>query len=110
RARDAEPRDRVRRQPRQLPALEADAATATIESADAVEHAGLASAVGPDQGEQLARLDRKRHAVEHAQAAEAQRQRIDIQLCDTPYGYGGTARPRGSCAGCPALPAPDRTP
>ena len=46
---------------------------AAIDAADAVEHAGLAGAVRADQREQLARLDRERHVVEHGEAAEAQR-------------------------------------
>ena len=45
---------------------------AAVDAADAVEDAGLAGAVGADQREQLARLDRKRDAVQHRQAAEAQ--------------------------------------
>ena len=47
---------------------------AAIDAADAVEHAGLAGAVRADQRQQLAALDRERNAVEHDEAAEAQRQ------------------------------------
>ena len=72
-ARQAETRDFVRRTPGNVLAAEADGAAAAIDAADTVERAGLAGAVGADQREQLARGDRKRHVVEHAQAAETQR-------------------------------------
>ena len=53
-ARDAEPRDLVRRAAGDVLAAEADRAAAAIDAADAVEHAGLAGAVRADQREQLA--------------------------------------------------------
>ena len=80
RAREAEPRDR-----RAAPApviscaAKADRAVAAVDAADAVEHAGLAGAVRADQREQLAGVDRERHAVEHDEAAEAQRQVLDLR-------------------------------
>ena len=72
RSREAEPRDLMRRTPGNVLAAETDGAAAAIDAADAVERAGLAGAVGADQREQLARGDRKRHVVEHGQAAETQ--------------------------------------
>ena len=62
---------------------EADDAVAAIDAADAVEHAGLAGAVRPDQGEQLAVLDCKRDIVEHGQSAETQAQVFDPELSHT---------------------------
>ena len=43
----------------------ADIAHATIDAADAVEHAGLAGAIGADEREQLGWLDGKGNTVEH---------------------------------------------
>ena len=51
-----EPGDGVRRQAGDVAAAETDAALAAIDAADAVQHAGLAGAVGADQREQLARV------------------------------------------------------
>ena len=57
-----QPRDLVRLAPGDLAAAKADAAFAAVDAADAIEHAGLAGAVRPDQREQLAGVHRKRHA------------------------------------------------
>ena len=54
RARDAKPRDLVRRSGRYVLAAKPDAALAAIDAADAVEHAGLAGAVRTDQRQQFA--------------------------------------------------------
>ena len=62
----------VRRASGNILAAESDGAAAAIDAADAVERAGLAGAVGADQSEQFARGNRKRHVVEHGQAAETQ--------------------------------------
>ena len=70
RARKPEPRDVVRRAAGDVLASEADCAAAAIDAADAIEHAGLAGAVRPDQREQFAGLDRERHVVEHGQPAK----------------------------------------
>ena len=72
-------------------AAEADRAVAAIDAADAIEHAGLAGAVRADQREQFAAPDRKRHAVQHQEAAEPQRQRLDLELSHTTSGYGDIA-------------------
>ena len=72
-------------------AAEADRALAAIDAADAIEHAGLAGAVRADQREQFAVLDRERHAVEHHEPAEAQREVVDIELSHTISASGDIA-------------------
>ena len=62
----------VRRTAGYVLAPETDSAAAAIDAADAVERAGFAGAIGPDKREQLAGGNRKRHVVEHGQAAETQ--------------------------------------
>jgi len=69
----------------------ADRAVAAVDAAHAVEHAGLAGAVRPDQREQLACFHRERDAVEHGEPAEAQRQALDGKLSHTISGCGGIA-------------------
>jgi hypothetical protein len=63
-------RDVVRQPAGDILAAKADCAVAAVESADAVEHAGLTGAVRPDQREQLARVDSERNAVKHDQPTE----------------------------------------
>jgi hypothetical protein len=92
--RQAEPGHRVRPAAGHVASLEHDAAAAgAVDPADAVEDAGLARAVGPDQGQQLTGADRERHTVEHAQPAEGQRQPLHAQrsLSHTSAGCGDTA-------------------
>ena len=72
-------------------AAETDLALAAVDAAHAIEHAGLAGAVRADQRKQFARFDRERDAVEHGQAAEAQRQAIDLELSHTISGCGDIA-------------------
>ena len=74
-------------------AVEVDlAAAGAVDAADAVEHRGLAGAVGPDQREQLAAPRGERHVVEHLQAAERERDaRPSAELSHTSGGCGGTA-------------------
>ena len=91
RARNAEPRDVVRRAAGDIVALEADGAGAAIDAADAIEDAGLACAVRPDQREQFAGLDRKRHIIEHGQPAKAQAQMLHRQLSHTTSAIGDIA-------------------
>ena len=91
RAGEAEPGDLVRRTAGNILAAETDGAAAAIDAADAVEHAGLAGAVRADQREQLARGNRKRHVVEHGQAAEAQAQMLDVELSHTISATGDIA-------------------
>ena len=91
RAGEAEPRDLVRRAAGDVLAAKADRAVAAVEAADAVEHAGLAGAVRPDQGEQLAGVHRERDAVEHDQPAEAKREAVERELSHTTSGCGDTA-------------------
>src|SRR5512144_1691089 len=64
-------------------AAEADRALAVIDAAHAIEHAGLAGAVRTNEREQLAGLDRERHAVEHGEPAETQREAIERELSHT---------------------------
>ena len=59
------------------------APVAAVDAADAVENAGLAGAVRADQREQFAGLGRKRHAVQHGQAAKTQAQMLDRKLSHT---------------------------
>src|SRR5262245_45191140 len=91
RACNAEPRHRTRRQAGNVATAEADVALALVDAADAVEGTGLAGAVGADEREQLARFHRKRQALQHGEAAEAQAQGLDLQLSHTTSGCGGTA-------------------
>ena len=92
RARDADGRDLVRPAPRQLVlsaggAVKQDApALRPVEAADAVEQAGLAGAVGADDGHDLAVVDVEAHAVERGDAAEGERDRLDLKRS------GGLAR------------------
>ena len=62
----------VGREPGDVDALEEDAALVRrIDAVDDVEQRGLAGAVGPDDGEQLAAVDLEADAVDGHQAAEA---------------------------------------
>ena len=61
-------------------AVEADAAArGRVDAADAVEDAGLARAVGADDGEELAALDLEAHPGEGGDAAEAQVQVVQSE-------------------------------
>ena len=62
-------------------AVEGDAAGAgAVGAGDAIEQAGLAGAVRPDDRHQLARASTgKRHVVERDDAAESQRDVLDVQ-------------------------------
>src|SRR5262245_14705354 len=91
RARDTEPGDVVWRAATQVLTAKADAPAAAVEAADAIEDAGLAGTVRTDQGEQLSRLDRERDAVEHDEAAEPQREVLDLDLSHTISGCDDTA-------------------
>ena len=65
-------RERGRARPAHLDVVDRDRAGARpVVPADAVEQRGLAGAVGPDEAEDLARLDRERHVLQHLDAAEA---------------------------------------
>src|SRR5262249_30154846 len=71
RAADAEPGDPMRGEPADRPLLEAHFATvAPQRPRDQVEHGGLAGAVGPDQSDDLATHDGKRHLVDRNEAAK----------------------------------------
>src|SRR5690606_14135966 len=50
-----------------------------VEAADAVEHRGLAGAVGADDGQDLAVADVERHAIDRLQAAKAHAEVADFQ-------------------------------
>src|SRR6267378_1655305 len=59
-----------RRQPRAVAALEEDAAlVGMVEATDDVEQRGLAGAVGPDDGQDLAALNAQAHAAQRQQRA-----------------------------------------
>src|SRR5436309_9814825 len=94
-ARQAKPRDLVRRMSGDVRAAETDGAAAAIDAADAIEHAGLASAVGADQRKQLARNNGKRHVLQHAQAAKAQTQMGDLEVSHTTSATGDIASQPG---------------
>src|SRR5690349_10468322 len=71
RPRDAAPRDLVRRHPRDVLAVEDQTARGRlVDARDQVEDRRLAGAVGPDDREDLARLDLEAHAVDGPEAAE----------------------------------------
>ena len=73
--RDPERRDLVRRDARDVLALEDDrAARRVVDPADQVEHRRLARAVGPDDREDLALADVEADIVDGADAAEADRE------------------------------------
>src|SRR5262249_14784963 len=60
-------------QPADVPAVEQDPpASGRVDPTDAVEDAGLARAVGANDGEELATLDREAHPCQSGHAAEAQ--------------------------------------
>ena len=72
-------------------AAEDIAAGGTVDAANAVEHARLAGAIWPDEGEKLARLDGERHALEHLEPAEAEMDLAQIELSHTTAACDGTA-------------------
>ena len=88
---DAQARQFVRRQAGDVAAAKAYGALPAINAADAVEHAGLAGAIRPDQRQKLAALDRERDPIEHDQAAKAQLQILDRQFSHTICDCGDTA-------------------
>src|SRR5207244_3926107 len=68
---DAEPRDPVRAQARDVAAVELDAAGRRLaEAHHRAEARGLAGAVAPDQADQLAGGDLERHAAQHRAALD----------------------------------------
>ena len=91
-ARDAQAGDAMRFQQSQVLILELDASClGPIKTADAIEHAGLAGAVRPDQGQQLAGASFKGNAVEHLQPAEGERHACEPEFSHTSGGCDGTA-------------------
>src|SRR5262249_6730017 len=88
---ETETRDLVRRPPSDVASAKRDPSLAAINAADAIEHAGFARTIRPDQREQLAGVDRERHLVENHQAAEAQRQIFHFELSHTTSGYADIA-------------------
>ncbi len=80
RARDAEARHAVRGRARDVLPLEHDAAARRlVDAADQVEDRALAGAVRTDDGEDLALLDRERHAVDGLDAAEGDRKVLHVE-------------------------------
>src|SRR5581483_10513024 len=80
-----------------LEAVEARAAVADLAggrlaiAGDGIEGRGLAGAVGTDEGEHLARAHLEAGVLDGAEAAEADRQTLDRELCPGPATSG--ARP-----------------
>src|SRR4051812_3443757 len=90
RTRDAGSRDGVRRGTCDALAVEQHlAAGRTVDSADAIEHAGLACPVGPDQREKLSGLDAEGHAVQYLQPAKSEPHIAQLELSHTSGGSGG---------------------
>src|SRR5262245_4474557 len=83
-----------------LPAEE-DAAFTPVDAVDAIEGAGFAGAVRPDQREQLGRANLEREALQHGETPEAQAQIFHLELSHTTSGCAGTASPLDSCGACP---------
>src|SRR3954464_6970723 len=92
RARDAGSRNGVRRRTGDALAVEQHlAAGRTVDSADAIEHAGLACPIGPDQREKLSGLDPEGHSVEYLQPAESEPHVAQLELSHTSGASGGIA-------------------
>src|SRR5436853_3228530 len=107
-ARDAGSRDGMRRRARNALAAEEDVAmTGAIDAADTVQHTRLAGAVRPDEGEQLACIERERYVIKHLKPAEGEVQRAQLELSHTTGGCDGTVSRRGSCGA--RRRRPDRT-
>src|SRR5262249_38388413 len=99
RACESEPSNLVPRAAGDKVATKTDLPLAAVDTAHAIEHAGLAGAVRTDQREQLACRHGERHAVEHGEAAEAQSEAVDFELSHTISACGDIASPRdSSCA------------
>ena len=72
RPREAQAADRVGLEPDQGRAVERDRAVSRgVEAGDEVEHGGLAGAVGPDEPDDLAALDREVESAHRGEPAEA---------------------------------------
>ncbi len=82
RARQAVPGERRRdaRRCTSASSMRIEPAARLVVPADAVEQRGLARAVGPDEPEDLARLDGERHVLQHLDAAEPQAHVLQGQL------------------------------
>ena len=81
RARDAEPRDVVRRLLRNVLIFEKNSARCRrIDPRDQVEDRTLAGAVGADDRENLALLDREADGIDRLQATEMQREIFGAEL------------------------------
>jgi hypothetical protein len=79
-ARDAQSRGRFRRATNQLLSVEQDVSGLwPVNPADAVEDSSLAGSIGADQGGYLSRQRFERDTAQNVEAAEAQRQVLDVQ-------------------------------
>src|SRR5690606_32173877 len=108
-AADAEPGPPVRRQAGDVMPVERHATPVGVEVAgEAVEQRRLARAVGPDQPDELARLDGQRHCIEGADAGEALRDGVGLEQGhgppppDAAVGRPSTDRDTASRARMPA--------
>jgi len=64
----------------QIAAFEPDASGRGCDGAgDRLEQGGLAGAVRPDNGDELAFLDRQRHAAQRGEPAIADREAVDLK-------------------------------
>ncbi len=97
RARDPQLGPLVRFQARDVAAVEHDpSAGGRVDAADAIEDAGLAGAVGADDGEELAGVDLEAHPGQGGHAAEAQAQVFQSEKCHSPVTPLVIAAARGS--------------
>src|SRR3954469_4097660 len=67
------------------------AAGRTVDTADAIQHAGLACPIGPDQREKLSGLDPEGYSVEYLQPAESEPHVAQLELSHTSGASGGIA-------------------
>src|SRR6476659_3582217 len=94
RARDAQPRDLVRREPDDALTAEGDVAViGRVQTCDDVEYGALAGAVRPDDADDLALFDREVETAQRVEAAEVLRDPSDVQEVHP------APSPRGEAAG-----------
>src|SRR4029077_6791680 len=87
----ADPRDLVWLAADDICAPGKDITLTPIDSIHAVEDAGLAGAIWSDQREQFTSVNAERDPVEHGEAAEAQRQALNLALSHTISAAGDIA-------------------
>src|SRR5215468_2368280 len=95
---------------RNILTAEENATFTPVDAVDAIEGAGFAGAVRPDQCEELRRANLEREALQHGETAKAQAQIFNFELSHTTSGCGGTASPPDSCGARPRWRGPGRIP